>query len=102
MKILMVDRTSYKGYYLPPVEIKDYKVVIDGRNIFDQPVKNNLTTYDNIRKFATVLGDVYTTGCILDFNYFNNYYKMILIDLSKQQALDADPKAIQQISFTEN
>ena len=59
-------------------------------------------TYDNIRKIATGQDD-YTTGrFLLDYNYFNNYYKMITIDLSKQQALNADPKAIQQINFTAN
>ena len=42
------------------------------------------------------------TSCLLDYNYFNKYYKMIAIDLSKQQALDADPKAIQQINFNGN
>ena len=47
-------------------------------------------------------GDDYTTGCLLDYNYFNKHYKMIVIDLSKQQALDVDPKAIQQINFTGN
>ena len=61
-----------------------------------------LITYDTIQKIATGHGDDYTTGCLLDYNYFNNYYKMIAIDLSKQQALDADPKAIQQINFTGN
>ena len=71
-------------------------------DFFDQPVKNNLITYDNIRKIATGQGDDYTTGCLLDYNYFNNYYKMIAIDLSKQQALDADPKAMQQINLTAN
>ena len=40
--------------------------------------------------------------CLLDYPYFENHYKMIAIDLSKQQALDADPKAIQQINFTAN
>ena len=55
-----------------------------------------------IRKIATGQGDDYTTGCLLDYNYFKNYYKMIAIDLSKKQALDADPRAIQQINFTEN
>ena len=69
---------------------------------FDQPIKNNLITYDNIWKIATGQGDDYTTGCLLDYNYFSNYYKMIAIDLSKQQALDADPKEIQQIHFTAN
>ena len=50
-------RTSYKRYYLPLVEMKDYNIVIDGQTFFDQPVKNNLTTYDNIRKIATGQGD---------------------------------------------
>ena len=86
-------RRSYITYYLPLVEIKDYKVVIDGQNFFDEPVKNNLIPYDNIRKIGTGQGDDYTTGCLLDYNYFNNYYKTIAIDLSKQQALDADPKS---------
>ena len=95
-------RISYTRFYLPLVEIKNYNVVIDGRNFFDQPVKNNLITYDNIRKIATGQGDDYTTGCVLDYNYFNNYYEMIATDLSKQQALDADLKAIQQINFTVN
>ena len=75
--------------------------MIDGRNFFDQPVKNNLITY-NIQKIATGQGDDCTTGCLLDCNCFNNYYKMIAIDLSKQQPLDTDPKPIQQINFTAN
>ena len=78
--------------------------MIDGKKIFffDQPVKNDKITYENIRKVATGQGDDYTTGCLLDYTYFKKYYKMIAIDLSKQQALDADPKAIQQINFTAN
>ena len=81
---------------------QDYNVVIDGQTFFDQPVKINLITFDNIRKIATGLGDDNINGCLLDYNYFNNYYKMIAIGLSKQQALEADTKAIQQINFTEN
>ena len=54
-------RESYKQYYRPTVEIKDYNVIIDGRNFFDQPTKNELKTYDNIRKIATGQGDDYTT-----------------------------------------
>ena len=95
------DRTSNDEYYLPTVEIKDY-VVINGENFFDQPIKNNKVTYDNIRKIATGQGDDYTTGCLLDYPYFANTYKMIAVDLSKQQALDADPRAIQKINFTAN
>ena len=59
-------------------------------------------TDENIRKVATVQGDNYTTGCLLDYTYFKKFYKMIAVDLSKQQALDADPKAIQQTNFTAN
>ena len=76
--------------------------MIDGQNFFDQPVRNDLITYDNIRKTATGQGDDYATGFLLDYSYFKNYCKIIATDLSKQQALNADPKAIQQINFTEN
>ena len=76
--------------------------MIDGRNFFDQPVENNLITCDNIRKIATGQGDSDTTGCLLAYPYFKNYYKMMAIVLSKQQALDADPNAIQQINFIAN
>ena len=63
--------------------------MIDGQNFFDQPVRNDLITYDNIRKIATGQGEDYTTGCLLDYDYIKKYYKIIPIDLSKQQALDA-------------
>ena len=61
-----------------------------------------IKTYENIRKIDTGHWDDYTTGCLLDYSYFKDHYKIIAIDLSKQQALDADPRAIQQISFTAN
>ena len=76
--------------------------MIDGKNFFDQPINSDLKTYENIRRIATGQGDDYTTGCLLDYSYFKENYKMIAIDLSKQQALDADPRAIQQINFTAN
>ena len=84
------------------VEIKNYDVVIDGREFFDQPVKNTLITYDNIQNIVTGEGHDYTTGCFLDYNYFDNYYKVIAIGLSKQQVFDVDPEAIQEISFIVN
>ena len=95
-------RTSSKRYYIANVEIKDYNVMIDGKNFFDQPIKNDKLMYENFRKICTGQGDDYTTGCLLDYTYFKEYYKMIAIDLNKQQAVDADPKAIQQINFTAN
>ena len=88
------DRISDDEYYLPTIEIKDCNIVINGENFFDHPIKNNKVTYDNIRKIATGQGDDYTTGCLLDYPYFADTYKMIAVDLSKQQALDADPRAI--------
>ena len=84
------------------METKDYNVMIDGRNFFDQSIKNDLKTYFNIRKNAFGQGDDYTTGCLLDYPYFEKYHKLITINLSKQQALNADPKAVQQINFTGN
>ena len=63
---------------------------------------NDKVTFENIRKIATGQGDDNTTGCLLDYIYFTSYYKMIAVDISKQQALDADPNAIQQINFTVN
>ena len=68
----------------------------------DQTINNDIKTYKNIRKNVTGQGDDYTTGCLLDYPYFRENYKMITIDLSKQQALDADPRAIQQINFAAN
>ena len=96
------DRTGHSRYYLPNAKVKDYNVTIDGKNLFDQPVKSYIRTYENIRKITTGQGDDYTTGCLLDYNFFKKNYKMIAIDLSKQQSLHADPKAIQQINFTGN
>ena len=96
------DRTSDDQYYLLTVEIKDYNIMINGENFFDQPIKNNKVTYESLRKIAIGQGDDYTTGSLLDYSYFANTYKMIAVDLSKQQALDADPRAIQQINFTAN
>ena len=76
--------------------------MINRENFFDQPIKNKKVTYENIRKVATGQGDDYTTGCLLDYPYFKGNYKMIAVDLSKQQTLDDDPRSIQQINFTEN
>ena len=90
-------RTSHSEYHLSKVEIKDYNVRIDGKNFFDQLINNDIKTYESIRKIATEQGDDYTTVCLLDYPYFKENYKMVAIDLSKQQALDADPRAIQHV-----
>ena len=77
-------------------------VTINGENFFDKTVQNNKVTYENIRKTATGQGGDYTTGCLLSYPYFKSKYKLISVDLSKQQALDADPRLIQQINFAAN
>ena len=94
------ERISNKIYYIPNVEIKDNNAMIDGKNFFDQRVKNDKVTNENIRKIAIYQRDDFKTGCLLDYTSFKKYYKMIAINLSKQQELDADPKAILQINFT--
>ena len=70
--------------------------MIHRKNFFVQPVKGDMRAYDNIQKIATGQGYDYTTCYLLDYPYFKENYKLIATDLSKQRALDADPKAIQQ------
>ena len=81
------------------MEIKYYNVMMNGRSFFDQLIKIFVKTYDYMRKIANGQGNEYTTGCSLDYPYFKKYHKLIAIDLSKQQKLNADPKAIQLINF---
>ena len=93
-------RKIYKQYFLPTGEIKDYNVVIDGRNFFDQPIKIDLKAYSNIRKIVTSEDDNYTITCLLDYPFSKKYCKLIARDLSKQIKLDSHPKAMQQINVT--
>ena len=65
--------------------MQDYNVMIEGQNFYDQPVENDLRTYDNIRKIETGQVDDYTTDCLLDYPYFKEHYKIIATDFSKQQ-----------------
>ena len=91
---------SFKKYFLPRVKIENYNIEIDGRNFYDQPINDSIKQYDEIRKISTGQGDDYTTGCLLDFAYFEKNYRLIAADLSKQKDLDADSRATQQIRFT--
>ena len=95
-----VTADSHRKYFLPRIKIENYNIEIDGRNFYDQPINDSIKQYDEIRKISTGQGDDYTTGCLLDFAYFEKNYRLIAVDLSKQKALDADPRAIQQIIFT--
>ena len=91
---------SYKKYFLPRIKINDYNIEIDGRNFYDQPINDSVKQYDEVGKISIGKGDDYTTGCLLDFAYFEKNYKIIAADLSKQKALDSDSRAIQQIIST--
>ena len=91
---------SHRKYFLPRAEIKNYNIEIDGRNFYDQPINDSIKQYDEVRKISTGQGDDYTTGCLLDFAYFKNNYRLITADSSKQKVLDTDSRAIQQIIFT--
>ena len=90
----------YKKYFLPRVKTNNCNIEINGRNVYDQPINDSIKQYDEIGKISTGKGDDYTTGCLLDFAYFEKDYRIIAADLSKQKALDADSRAIQQIIFT--
>ena len=90
---------SLKKYFLPRFKIENYSIEIDGTNFYDQPINDSIKQYNKIRKISTGQGDGYTTGCLLDFPYFERNFRLIAVDLSKQKALHADSRAIQQIIF---
>ena len=80
-----VERDSHRKYFLPRVDITNYNVLIDGKNFYDQPINDQIKTYDEIRKISTGKRDDYTTGCLLDYQYFKDHYQLIAVDLSKQK-----------------
>ena len=94
-----VERDSHRKYFLPRVDITNYNALIDGRNFYDQPINDQIKKYDEIRKIVTGKGDNYTTGYLLDYQYFKGHYQLLAVDLSKQKELDANPRASQQIEF---
>ena len=87
-------RSSFDKYYISLVEIKDFNVLIDNKPFFDQPVKDKQEAYEKRNEMSR--HDDYTTGNLLDFSYHQNYYKLIVIDLSRQTNM----KIPQQIIFT--
>ena len=82
------------------MKIKNYNIEIDIRNFYDQSINDLIKQYEEVRKISTGQSDDYSTVCLLDYVYFKDDFRLITADLSKQKALDADPKAIQQIIFT--
>ena len=92
-------RNGQQKYYLPRIDLEKYNVIIDGRNFYDNPIESDIEKYRESKKAMIGKGEDYTTGSLLDFNYFDKHYKLVADDLSKQKELDADPRAIQQIEF---
>ena len=92
-------RNGQQKYYLPIIDLEKYNVISDGRNFYDNPIESDIEKYRELKKVMIGKGEDYTTGSLLDFNYFDKHYKLVAVDLSKQKELDADPRAIQQIEF---
>ena len=91
------DRQSFSQFYLPNVMVKDYNVIIDKLAFFDLPIKTEEEAHEKITDISR--NNEYTTGNLLDYDYFKKYYKLIAIDLSKQQVLQENEDLIQQINF---
>ena len=92
-------RNGQQKYYLPRIDLEKYNVIIDGRNFYDNPIESDIEKYRELKKVMIGKGEDYTTGSLLDFDYFKKHYKLVAVDLSKQKELDADPRAIQQTEF---
>ena len=91
------DRQSYSQFYLPKVMVKDYNFIIDKLAFFDLPIKTEEQAYEKIIDISR--NNEYTTGNLLHYDYFRKYYKLIAIDLSKQQVLQENEDLIQQVNF---
>ena len=92
-------RIKAKRYYLPIGIINNYNFIINEKKFYNQPTDSDIKRSEEIRKLTTGQGEDYNTGCLLDYDYIKNHYRLIAVDLSRQKELDADPKAIQQIEF---
>ena len=90
---------SRRRYYLPRAEIKDYNILIVGRNFYDQNVNSSIVRYNELLKMTTGRSEDYSTGHLLDYDYYLKDFNIVGVDLSHQVALDSDPKINQQIEF---
>ena len=92
-------RNGQQKYYLPRIDLEKYHVIIDARIFYDNPIESDIEKYRELKKVMIGKGEDYTTGSLLDFNYFDKHYKLVAVDLSKQKELDADQRAIQQLNL---
>ena len=93
------NRQSFSQFYLPNVMVKDFNVIIDKLAFSDLPIKTEEEASEKIIDISR--NNEYTTGNLLDYDYFKKHYKSIAIDLSKQQVLQENEDLIQQINFIE-
>ena len=93
------NRFKAKRYYLPKPIINNYKIIINGKNFYEQPIDCDIKQYEEIIKLTTGQDEDYTAGYLLDYDYIKNRYWLTAVDLSRQKELGADSKAIQQIKF---
>ena len=91
------DRQSFSQFYLPKVMVKDFNIIINKLAFFDLPIRTEEEAYEKIIDISR--NNEYTTGNLLDYDYFKKHYKLITIDLSKQQVLQENEDLIQQINF---
>ena len=94
-----VERNGFTKYFLPRVDIKDYNVLIDGRNFYDQNIFDDFKKYEELRKVMTGRGQDYTTGSLLDYHNWKNNYKLTCCDLIKQKVLASNSRVNQQVEF---
>ena len=97
-----VERNGFIKYFPPRVDIKDYNILIDGKNIYDQNISKDFIKYEELRKVMTERGEDYTTGSLLYYDYWKNNYKLICCDLSKQKVLDSNIKPNSRLNLSTN
>ena len=82
--------------YLPKGIIKNYTIIINRKNFYDHPIYSNVKRYTEIRKLTRSQSEGYITGCLLDYDYIKNHYRIIAANFIRQKELDADRKVLQQ------
>ena len=78
-------RNGQQIYYSPRIDLNKYNVIIHGRNFYDNPIESDIEKYRELKKVMIGKGEDYTTGSLLDYNYFKKHYKLVAVDLSKQK-----------------
>ena len=94
-----IDMDSRRKYALPREKLTKFNVLIDGRNVYDQPISSDITKYEELLKLAIGKGEDYETGCLLDYDYYKKHYSIIACDLSRQKELGPDPRSAQQLEI---